>query len=202
MLTFGVRFLWLLRTPRFLRRGDHGNGTVKATDIHGARGADRRPAAGADILARAAGLLGERSAEAAVRSSAADGKAAELIAVDQDIGQTVFQHEVKQIVAGLGGAPSVALAVAHDQTVGFGSSLEALVVVGVSTTAIMDTVDEVEVMAHLMKERGADVLDGSRKRPRADVDFVGLAVLGDPSIVPQGEVTISLRRGLNGDGRS
>ena len=205
-LAFGVRISWILRTaslPAVSGRKDHGNGAVKAADIDDARGADTNAAAGTDIFAGAAGLFGQSGkSRAAVGASAADLETAELIAVDQDIGQTVIKNEVKQLFAGFGGAPSVTLAVAHDQTVGFCCGLEALVVVGVAAAAILNAVGIVEVVAHLMKERGADILNGSGQRASADVDLMGLAVLGDPSIVPQGEVTVSLRRGLDRDGRS
>ena len=42
--------------------------------------------------------------------------------------------------------------------------------VGVASAAILHAVDEAEVVAHLMKERGAHVLDGSSQRASTDVD--------------------------------
>ncbi len=97
-------------------------------------------------------------------------------------------------------APTVFITMGNYQAVSFCGLLKATVVVGPASAAILYAVHTVEVMAHFMKQRGAHVLDGSGQRASADVDFVGLAVFGNPAIVPQGEVAVSLRRGLDGDG--
>lgn len=97
-------------------------------------------------------------------------------------------------------APAVFLAVLDNQPTRFRRFLEFAVVVGSVSAAILDTVDEVVIVDHFVKQRRGDLLNGSGERSSADVDLVGLAQLGDPGVFPQREVPISARRGLDGDG--
>ena len=81
--------------PCGLGRRDHRFIAVHAGDVHHARGADAHTAAGADVLAGAAGLFGELGdGRAAVGASAADHETAELIAIDQDV-SIVFPELLK-----------------------------------------------------------------------------------------------------------
>ncbi len=98
--------------------------------------------------------------------------------------------------------PSIAVAMSHDQTMSFGGFFEALVVVGVTSTAILNAVCVVIVMAHFVKECRANILNRSCKRSCSNVDFMSFPILGNPSVISQGEVTICFRCALNGDRRS
>ena len=61
----------------------------------------------------------------------------------------------------------------NDQTAGFSGFLEAAVVVSIASAAILDAVDIVVIVYHLMQEGGADLLYGSAEGARAQIDFVG-----------------------------
>lgn len=105
-------------------------------------------------------------------SCPADLEAAELIAVNQDVGQVVFKNQVKQCFAWLSMAPAVPFAVSNDEASGFGCLLETLVVIRPAAAAILDAVLVVPVMAHLMQERRADVFNWAGKRPSTDIDLM------------------------------
>ena len=98
--------------------------------------------------------------------------------------------------------PSVFFAVLYVQTVELGGSLEVLVVVGVASATILDSVFIVPIVAHFMQESGAYIKNVSAERSRSDVDFMRAAKLGDPSIIAEGEMTIRARRALDCDSRS
>ena len=83
-----------------------------------------------------------------------------------------------------------------------GNLLEALVVVGVASARILDSVDVAVVMHHLVKQRRTDIFDRSCKRASPDVYFVAAAHDRDPCVVSHGEVPICSWRGLDSDGRS
>ena len=88
------------------------------------------------------------------------------------------------------------------QTVKLGGFLEALVVVGVASAAILDPVFVVPLLAHLMQQRGAHIKNVSAERSRSNVDFMRAAKLGDPCLVAESEMTIRARRALDCDCRS
>ena len=97
--------------------------------------------------------------------------------------------------------PSVFVAMVNNQAARFGCCLESLVVVGVAPTAILNAADVIVVVYHLMQQRGAHFFDGARQCSRADIDFMGTAQLGNPSIFPEGEVSIGFWCVLDGDCR-
>ena len=121
-------------------------------------------------------------------AGSSDPVAVELIPVDQD-------------VTGTGNRPSVLVVVLHDQAAGFGAVPELAVVVGAASGAILNAVDKVVVVNHLMQKRGANLLDRSRKGTGSDVNLVGAAQFGNPRVLPEGEMAVGLGRGLDGDGR-
>ena len=98
--------------------------------------------------------------------------------------------------------PAVFVAVFNVEISGFSGFLEASVVVGVASAAVLHFVDEVVVVNHFVKESRHHVFNGSGKRSSSNVDLMGCAVLGDPSIIAQGEVTVGFGRGLDRDGGS
>ena len=83
-----------------------------------------------------------------------------------------------------------------------GNPLEALVVIGVASACVLDAVDVAVVMHHLVKQRCADVFNGSCERTGSDVDFIAAAGDRNPSVVSHREVPIRSWGGLDGDGRS
>ena len=98
--------------------------------------------------------------------------------------------------------PAVFIAVLNVEISGFGGFLEASVVVGVSSAAVLHFVDEVVVVNHFMKQRSNHVFNGSGKSSSSNVDLMGCAILGDPSIIAQGEVTVGFGSALDGNGGS
>ena len=84
----------------------------------------------------------------------------------------------------------------------FGASLESFVVVGVSSAAVLNSVFVVVIMNHFVEQGSAYIFDWSCKRSCADVDFVRVANGRNPCVIIEGEMTVSFRGGLNGDGRS
>lgn len=159
------------------------------------------PAAGADIFPTAACLRWERWG-IAVRSCSCNRYAVELIAGDEDIAQIVFEHKSQQLIVWLSDGPAVFFVMAYSQTVALGNLLEAFVVVGISSARVLDAVDVAVVMHHLVKQRCADVFNGSCERTGPDIDFVAAASDGYPSIVSHREVTICSRCRLDSNGGS
>ena len=76
--------------------------TVQASHIHIAGCSDAHAAAGADILAGAglAGFLTAKRGRTAVGSRAGNAEAPKLVAVNQNVGQLVFQNELQKGIAG------------------------------------------------------------------------------------------------------
>ena len=129
-----------------------------------------------------------------------DLKPAVFVPVNQNVGQAVFKDESKERVTGGSMRPSVFVAVLHVQPVGLCRRFEFLIMVGVSPATILYAVFVVEIVYHLMEQGCRYFLDGPRQRSRADVDFMRPAQLGNPGIIPQGEMTVCAGRGLDGDG--
>ena len=50
-----------------------------------------------------------------MRASASDLEAAELVPVDEDVGQVVLQNHFQKFIAGSGDRPTVFVVVIHDQ---------------------------------------------------------------------------------------
>ena len=96
----------------------------------------------------------------------------------------------------------IAVRVGDNQTMGFSGFLEAAVVIGIASAAILNPVNVVPVVNHLMQKGGGNFLNGSGQRSSPDIDFVGAAQRGNPGVLPQREMTIGFWRGLDGDGGS
>ena len=159
------------------------------------------PAAGANIFPCAGGTRRRGGSCAAVCPCPGDLEPGKLVSVYENVGQAVLQYEVQQLVRGACVAPSVFVAMLHDQAVGFGGGFEAPVMVGVAPAAILYAVLEVVVVNHFVKQGRRHFLDGTGQRPGPDIDFMGAAQLGNPGIFPQGEVAVGAGRGLYGDRR-
>lgn len=159
------------------------------------------PAAGADVLAAAARLRRERWG-IAVRSCSCNRYAVELIAGDEDIAQIVFEHKSQQLIVWLSDGPAVFFVMAHRQTMALGNFLKALVVIGIASARVLDSVDMAVVMHHFVQQRCTDVFNGSCERTGPDIDFIAAAGDGYPSVISHREVPIRSWGGLNSDGGS
>lgn len=137
-----------------------------------------------------------------MRSGSRNRYSVELVAGDEDIAQIVFEHKGQQLVIWLSDCPAVFFVMAHRQTMALSNLLEALVVVGIAPTCVLDSVDMAVVMNHFVKQRRTDIFDRSCKRASPDVYFVAAAHDRDPCVVSHGEVPICSWRGLDSDGRS
>ena len=69
-----------------------------------------------------------------------------------------------------------------------GNFLKALVVIGIASARVLDSVDMAVVMHHFVERRCADVFNGPCERTGSDVDFIAAAGDGYPSVVSHGEV--------------
>lgn len=176
---------------------------VQASHIDIAGGSDDHTAARANILA-GAGLAGSHCAKirSAVSACSRDLETAELVPIQKNVGQVVFQNHFQKLVAGFGDRPAVLVMVIDNQTVGFGCRLELAVVVGVASAAILNAVNVVPVVNHFMQKGGGNLFNGSGQRSRSDVDFMGATQRGNPGVLPQREMAIGFWRGLDGDGGS
>ena len=186
------------RNLRVLPRKHHLFPAIETSDIYKSRCSDAHSAAWANILS-AAGRLRARWSGPAVCSRSRDGDPAILIPIDQNIRQAVFHNEFKELFRWGSVRPSVFFAVFYVQAVKLGGRLKVLVVIGVASAAILDSVFIVPIMAHLMQQRGAHIKNVSAERSRSDIDFMRAAKLGDPSIFAEGEMTIRARRALYRD---
>ena len=175
---------------------------VHTGDVDGLGCPDTHAAARTHILAAAALAGRGGGSAAAVGAGAGDLEAAVLIAVQQNVGQVMLQNHFQKLVTGSGVRPSVLLGVGDNQATGNGGIPESAVVVGVAPAAILNPVDMVVIVNHLMQQRCGDLLDGTGQGSGSDVDFVGAADLGNPSVLPEGEVAVCLGGGLDGDGGS
>ena len=135
-------------------------------------------------------------------ATAANSEMGCFVSVYQNLGKSEFQTKFKKRIARLGVRPSVSVAMRDNQSACFGGFLESSVVVGIAATAILNTVNVIVIVYHLVEKRCDHIFDGARERSCADVDFMTAANLGNPRIIVECEVTIGTRRALNGDGRS
>ena len=90
----------------------------------------------------------------------------------------------------------------NDQTMGFGRISKLAVVVGVASAAILNALHMVVVVNHFMKKSRNHFLNGAGESTGSNVDLVGSSQFGNPGVFSQGEVSVCLWRGLDGDGGS
>jgi len=130
----------------------------------------------ADIFP-AAGLVGRRHRDsaAAVGAGARYCNAVIFVAVNENVSQIIFKNEGQQFIIWTGDCPSILCIMLHMKTVNFRCCLEALVVIGVSSAAILHTVGMIVVMHHLMKQSGGNMFDRPGKGSGSNVDLMGIA---------------------------
>lgn len=123
-----------------------------------------------------------------------------FVPVNEDVAQVIVQAELEQGIAGTGNRPAVFVVMIHDKAMSFGAVPELSVVICPASGAVLDTQNVIVVVYHFVEQGGGDFLNGTGQGTGSDVDFVESAPLGDPCIVPEGEMAIGLRCGLDGDG--
>lgn len=190
--------------PSYIPLGfNHLLSAIHTRDADGSCGSHAHTATGADIFAcaRYSWRLGDIRA-AAVCAGLAGVEAHAVVAVDEDIRQTVFNHKIEQFFSGGGMRPSIFIAVCDGQSVVFCGLLESFVVVGVATATILNSAFVIEKVNHFVKHGRTDILNRSCQRARADVDFMCAAKSRHPSVFVQREVSVCFWCALNGDGRS
>ena len=117
-------------------------------------------------------------------ASSSDSVAAVIVTIDENVTKIVVQAELQETVTGAGDCPTVFVVMGNDQTTRFSRYLEFAIVIGVTATAVLNTVGVVEVMNHLMKQCGTDLINGTGKSSRSNIDLMGGAFLADPGIIP------------------
>ena len=118
------------------------------------RSPDRVSAARADIFSAVGWLWSYRGhSSAAVSASTGDRDSVVVVPGNQNIGQSGFQNEVQQVIAGMGDGPAVFRVVLYNKSMRFCNGFEALVVVQVSSAGIFDSVDTAVIVGHFMQKR-------------------------------------------------
>ena len=202
LLYIGQRKIPPLNCTFQLSRKHHLFCTVQTADVDVLGGPDRIAATGTDILPGGACTGCYRWRGGSMCAGACDPVAAVFVAVDENVTQIIVQAELQEAVAGACDRPSVFVVVIHDQTVCFCAVPETAVVVSAATGTVLHTVDVIVIVHHLMQQRGADVFDRTGQGTGSDVDLMGGPLLADPGVIPEGEVAVGLRGGLDGDGGS
>ena len=83
-------------------------------------------------------------------ASASDLEAAELVPIQENVGQVVLQNHFQEVIARSGDCPTILVMVVNDQTMSQGCISELAVVVGVASAAILNPMNVVPVVNHLM----------------------------------------------------
>ena len=78
-------------------------------------------------------------------------EATELITIDKNIGEVIFQYEVQKQIRRRGVAPSIFIRVFYEKPTEFGFLLKLSVVVGVASATILYSSFIVIVMNHFVK---------------------------------------------------
>ena len=127
---------------------------VHASDVDNLRSSDAHATTGASVFAAAAlsGSHTDEGRETVVRAGAGNLKTAELIPIDENVGQVVFQNHFQEVIARSGDCPTILVMMVNDQTMGFGRISKLAVVVGVASAAILNALHIIVVVNHLMQE--------------------------------------------------
>ena len=112
-------------------------------------------------------------------------KAGELIAVNQNVGQFIVQAELQESITGGSMTPAVFIRMGNNQTTLFCCCFESFVVVGIAPAAILNPVDIIMVVYHLMQQCGGNFFNRAGQCTSSDIDFMGCTVFGKPCIIPK-----------------
>ena len=96
-----------------------------------------------------------------MRASLADKEAIIFVSIYQDIRQSIEDYKVDKSFAWCCVRPAILFAMIDNQAMRLGRCLESLVVIGIAATTVLNSVDIIEEMNHLMKHRRADVFNRS-----------------------------------------
>ena len=126
-----------------------------------------------------------------------DPETAVLITVDKNVTQIIVQAELQETVTGMRDSPSVLVMMIYKQAMSVGTVTESAVMVSTATRTILNAQDIIMVVHHLMQQRCTDLFYWAGQSTGTNVDLMGGTLLADPGIIPQGEMAISLGRGLD-----
>ena len=79
-------------------------------------------------------------------------KTAELVSVNQNVAQIMFQNHFQKVITGSGDRPAILVMVINNQTMSQSCISELAIVVGVASAAILNTLHIIVVVNHLVKE--------------------------------------------------
>lgn len=161
----------MLARPCFeptLSKFNHFLQAVPAQDIDCLGGADGVAASGTGQLSSAGFLRGLSCGVSGV--SAAFGSGVVLQPTGHlDVLPALLEDVGEGVIGDGGDCPPIACVMLNVQPVGLGGGFESLVVVGITSAAILDPVLEVLQVSHLVQEGADDILDGALQRVGADV---------------------------------
>ena len=124
---------------------------IHTGDVDHFRSPDRVSAARADIFSAVGWLWSYRGhSSAAVSASTGDRDSVVVVPGNQNIGQSSFQNEVQQVIAGVSNSPTIFRVVFYNQTMGFSNGFEALVMVQIASAGIFDSIDTAIIVGHFM----------------------------------------------------
>lgn len=126
-----------------------------------------------------------------------DSEAAVLVAVDENITQVIVQAELQEAVTGACDGPSILFVMIYDQTMSHSAVPESAVMVGASTGTVLDTLNVIMIVHHLMQQCGTDFFDGTSQGTGSNVDLMGGTFLADPGVIPEGEMPITFWSALD-----
>lgn len=125
-----------------------------------------------------------------------------FVAVQEDVRKVVVDAKLQGLITGACDRPAVGVMVFDVQPSCLGTVLEVLVVVGVASACVLDALDEVVIVTHLMQEGCNNFFDRAVESSCTDVDFMCAVLLGDPCAIGEGEVSVCFGGALNGDCRT
>lgn len=125
-----------------------------------------------------------------------------LIPGDGDFLQVVFFGKVNQFLTGRGNRPAILWMTLCNKAMLLRCRFESPVVIHGSSADILNSVDMAIVVGHFMAENAQGIFNGRGQGPGSDVYFVAYSIERNPGIFPGREMPQSIRRTLDGDGRT
>ena len=172
---------------------------IQTADIHRLGCPHRITAARADIFSGGAGFGNRRWRSWCVCAGSCDPETTAFVPVNENVTQIIVQAELQQAVAGRCDRPSVFFMMIHKKAMFLCAVPKFPIVVSTATAAILDSCHKIMVVNHFVQQCGGNVFDGTCQRTCTDVDLVKCSTFGDPGVITEGEVSISLWRGLDCD---
>ena len=86
-------------------------------------------------------------------ASTGDRDSVVVVPGNQNVGQSGFQNEVQQVIAGMGDSPAIFGVMLDNQAMRLSNGFEALVVVQIASAGIFDSVDTAVIVGHFVQKR-------------------------------------------------